>query len=171
MTTRSSRRTGSAWGELRWKRKRAPCTTPGGSFSRTRRCTSESPVPQQAPQGSVQVSPRPPQKAQVPRKGISSGSTTPRDASRSDSEISVAGSAVLGCSPRNASHARAVSAPTDGKSIAISSAKQSCDVPAPPGASHNTGSGSSRKRSRLTMNLANDRSGFRPCQWNARVLT
>ena len=71
-------------------------------------------------------------------------------------------------------HPRRRARSTDGKSIAISSAKQSSAAPAERIASHSVGTrvgSSSRNDSRLTAEPANDRSGSDACQGAARMLT
>ena len=85
----------------------------------------DSPVPAHASHGSGHVSPRPPQTAHVPRSGTSSGMTVPRAASRLDSQTSVWNVHAPFGPPRNASRSRSTSGAKDGKSMVISSAKQS----------------------------------------------
>ena len=131
-------------------RKRAPSATPAGTERRTGWRTSESPVPQQSAHGSVQVSPRPPHRVHVPRSGTSRGTTVPADASRRDSHTSVVSTSVPPPSPRNPWRTRSTKGPTDGKSIAISSAKQSCSRLAEFDDRHTPGNGWNRKESRLT---------------------
>ena len=78
------------------------------------------------------------------------GTTVPADASRRDSDTSVVSTSVPRASPRNPSRTRSTKWPTDGKSIAISSAKQSCSRLAGFDDRHTPGNGWDRKESRLT---------------------
>ena len=96
-----------------------------------------------ASQRSVQLSPRPPQAGQVTRTGTRNGTTGPPDASRLDNTPPPPASSSS-ASPRNASRMRSTTWPTEGKSMAISSAKHSCVI--------------------STSRSANDRSRSRPCQ-------
>ena len=119
-------------GDVTRKRKRAPSATPAGTETRTGWWNSDSPVPQQGAHGSVHVSPRPPQCGQVPRTGtferhdeaartLRAATATPRRAARRRRRLLA----------ENASRIRSTTRPTDGKSIAISSAKHSCDIKVP----------------------------------------
>jgi len=67
----------------------------------------------------------------VARTGTSTGTTRPSKASRGESDTSVLRISTSGRSPRNASRMRSTTRPTDGKSIAISSAKHSCGIKVP----------------------------------------
>src|SRR5262245_19065107 len=129
MAMRTSTRTDWASGDVTRKRRRAPSTTPRGTFTFTAWRCSDSPVPSQSAHGSVQVSPRPPQRPQVARTGTSIGTTSPRDASNFDSDTSAHSTSASAASPRKRSRTRSTHRPTDGESIAITSAKHSCGRP------------------------------------------
>ena len=81
--------------------------------------------------GSVSVSPRPPQCGRVVRTGTSTEITSPPLASRGDNETSAWRTLRPSPSirsPKNASQIRSTARPTEGKSMAISSAKHSCGI-------------------------------------------
>src|SRR5262249_33426769 len=66
--------------------------------------------------------------AHVVRTGTSIGTTRPFHASNFVSETSAHNTSPSACSPRKRSRIRSTTRPTDGKSIAISSAKHSCGI-------------------------------------------
>jgi len=106
----------------------APSATRGGTVTRTGWWSRDSPVPRQSAHDSVQVSPRPPQCGHVTRTGTATDTTRPENASRCDSDTSARRRSLSTGCPRKASRIRSTTRPTEGKSIAISSAKHSCDI-------------------------------------------
>src|SRR5207247_10243817 len=128
MATRTSTRTDETCGELTRKRNRAPSATRAGTARRTAWWKRAAPVPRQRGHGSAHVAPRPPQHGHSPRIGTSSGTTRPCQASSFDSDTSADTTSASALSPRKASRMRSTTWPTDGKSMAISSAKHSCGI-------------------------------------------
>ena len=126
MATRSSTRTGGACGEVtrkrnacRPRRRRAPRRAPDGETAIHRCRSTNRTVRSRFRRGRRSSS-------TCRRIGTSSGTTRPRRASR-HRQPQLGGQNLGGRtrSPRNASRIRSTTRPTDGKSMAISSAKQS----------------------------------------------
>ena len=121
--------------------------------------------------GSVHVSPRPPHTWHVPRSGTSSGSTTPRVASRVDTETSVVSVSASAGSPRNESRTRATTCrPTENQSRFR---RRSTRRPRRRDESCPTASARALDPSYRgsQQNQANDRSGSHACQGTAPMLS
>lgn len=123
-TTLTSTCVGGAEGADTDNANRSPSCTRGGTTRRTGWRPRASPLPSHVPQGSDQISPRPPHEMQSFRTGTSSGTVTPENASHGERCSSAD-------SRRERSHSvdaatkqariRSTAACSDGKSMATSS--------------------------------------------------